>query len=104
MDTEDFEQPIHIPITDVLDLHTFRPKEVPGLLDEYFGACIEKGIFRVRVIHGKGMGVLKNRVYGILKRHPSVAAFREAPVEAGGWGAVLVELRGFEGPRDQVVE
>jgi len=85
-------EPINIPITDVLDLHTFQPKEVPDLLDDYFAACIETGIFSVRIIHGKGTGVLKERVHRILHRHPQVVSFDKAPAEAGGWGATLVEL------------
>ena len=87
-------EPINIPITDVLDLHTFQPKEVPDLLDDYFAACIETGIFSVRIIHGKGTGVLKERVHRILQRHPLVVSFGKAPAEAGGWGATLVELTG----------
>jgi DNA-nicking Smr family endonuclease len=89
-------EPINIPITDVLDLHTFLPKEIPDLLDDYFMACMEAGIVSVRIIHGKGTGVLKKRVHGILKGHPQVASFVTAPVEAGGWGATLVELTGVK--------
>ncbi len=85
--------PVDYPITDVLDLHTFRPGEVSDLLDDYFEACIEKEIFAVRIIHGKGQGILRRRVEAILARHPLVAGFRPAPAEAGGWGATLVDLR-----------
>jgi len=45
--------PVELPIEDVLDLHTFRPKDVPDLLYDYFSACVEAGIFSVRIIHGK---------------------------------------------------
>jgi len=93
MDLNDYGDPVKIPITDVLDLHTFRPKDVPDLLNEYFAACIEKGIRQVRVIHGKGKGILKQRVYSILKRHPLVVSYMAAPPEGGGWGAVLVVLK-----------
>ncbi len=86
-------EPVYLPIEDVLDLHTFHPKEVPDLLDDYFAACIEKGLFEIRVIHGKGRGVLKQRVTAVLRRHPNVASFSPAPPEAGGWGAVLVKLK-----------
>ena len=85
--------PVEFPIEDVLDLHTFRPKEVPDLLHDYFSACIEADIFSVRIIHGKGHGILKKRVQGLLKKNPMVESFRNAPPEAGGWGATLVELR-----------
>ena len=85
-------EPIKIPIEDVLDLHTFLPQEVPDLLDDYFSACIDKQIFSVRIIHGKGQGVLKKRVVKHLQRSPQVRSFKIAPPEAGGWGATLVEL------------
>jgi DNA-nicking Smr family endonuclease len=84
--------PVEYPITDILDLHTFHPRDVPDLLDDYFEACLEKGIGSVRIIHGKGQGILRRRVEAILARHPLVAAFRPAPPEAGGWGATLVDL------------
>ena len=85
-------EPIQIPIEDTLDLHTFLPKEVPDLLDDYFSACIEKNIFSVRIIHGKGHGILKKRVEKILKKHRQVRSFKTAPPESGGWGATIVEL------------
>jgi len=85
--------PVKLPVEDVLDLHTFKPKEIPELLEDYFSECIEAGIFLVRVIHGKGSGTLKKRVHSLLKKNPLVDAFRNAPPEAGGWGATLVELK-----------
>ena len=86
-------KPIRIPISDVLDLHTFQPKEVPDLLIDYFSECIEAGIHTVRVIHGKGKGVLKVRVHSILKKSSLVQSFEEAPSERGGWGATIVKLK-----------
>ena len=86
-------EPIRIPIEDVLDLHTFRPQDIADLLNEYFSECIKVGIYSVKVIHGKGSGVLKKRVQGILKKNPLVESFTDAPPEAGGWGATLVELK-----------
>jgi DNA-nicking Smr family endonuclease len=86
-------EPVKIPIEDVLDLHTFKPKEIPELLDDYFSACLETGIFAVRIIHGKGKGILKKKVHSVLKTNPLVRSFKNAPSEAGGWGATLVELQ-----------
>ena len=85
-------EPTEIPIDGVLDLHTLRPKDVPELLTDYFSECIQRNIFSVRIIHGKGKGILKKRVHGLLKRSDLVASFKEAPGDAGGWGATLVEL------------
>ena len=84
---------VEVPIDGVLDLHTFSPKELPHLLEDYFDACVEKEIFDVRIIHGKGKGILRDRVRSILKKHPLVQNFEQAPLEAGSWGATLVKLK-----------
>jgi len=86
-------EPIQIPIEDVLDLHTFRPKDIADLLENYFDECLKADIFSVRVIHGKGKGVQKRQVQRILQKNPRVKGFKDAPPEAGGWGATLVELK-----------
>ena len=86
-------QPVNMPIEDILDLHTFIPKDIPDLLVDYFEACIDADIYSVRIVHGKGRGVLKKRVQELLKKNPMVESFQDAPPEAGGWGATLVELK-----------
>ena len=91
--------PIRIPIEDVLDLHTFRPQDIADLLEGYFEECIKAGILSVRVIHGKGKGIQKRQVQRILQKNPQVKSFEDAPPEAGGWGATLVELRQPADPR-----
>ncbi len=83
---------VKLNIEDVLDLHTFRPKEIPELLEDYFRECLKVGIYSVRIIHGKGKGIQKRRVRGLLEKNSMVKTFKEAPAEAGGWGATLVEL------------
>ena len=85
-------EPIQIPIEDVLDLHTFRPKDIADLLENYFDECLKADIFSVRVIHGKGKGIQKRQVHRNLQKNPRVKSFKDAPPEAGGWGATLVEL------------
>ena len=72
-----------MPIEDILDLHTFKPKEVPDLLVDYFSACIDAGIYSVRIVHGKGRGILKKRVQMLLKKNPLVQTFTNGPPEAG---------------------
>ena len=89
---EDIET-VDIPIDGVLDLHTFRPQELQELLPAYLTECRRRGIFDVRIIHGKGTGQLRCTVHAILGRLPEVAAFRLAAGDGGGWGATLVELR-----------
>ena len=86
-------KPVKMPIEDILDLHTFKPQEVPDLLVDYFSACIDAGIYSVRIVHGKGRGILKKRVQGLLGKNPLVKSYKNAPLQAGGWGATLVELK-----------
>jgi len=92
-DDLDFESPVEIPIDGILDLHTFAPREIKDLIDDYIGVCLQAGLSDIRIIHGKGKGILRDRVYSILKRHPLVEHFTQAPPEAGGWGAVSVKLK-----------
>ena len=84
---------VQLPIDGVLDLHTFRPAEMKELIPAYLDECRRRGIFSVRIVHGKGIGNLRRTVHAILEKLPEVAAFRLAGSEAGGWGATLVELR-----------
>lgn len=86
-------EPMHLPIDGVLDLHTFRPGEVPDLLWDYIEECRKVDIYKIRIIHGKGTGTLKRLVQRTLEKHPQVASFSDAPPDAGGWGATLVELK-----------
>lgn len=85
------DQPIELPIDGILDLHSFHPKEVKSLLHEYIAVCKEKGIYNLRIIHGKGKGILRDRVRAILQEHPSVISFRTA-TDSSSWGATLVEI------------
>lgn len=89
--TED--DPIRIPITGELDLHTFAPQETNQLLEAYFEACVSQGIFNVRVIHGKGTGALRETVHAFLRRSPAVTSFHLGDETNGSWGATLVSLR-----------
>jgi dsDNA-specific endonuclease/ATPase MutS2 len=86
-------EPIKLPIEDVLDLHTFLPRDIPDLLEDYLSECIRAGIYSVRIIHGKGKGIQKKRVQELLSRDPSVQSFQDAPADAGGWGATVVKLK-----------
>jgi DNA-nicking Smr family endonuclease len=87
------EEPIPLPITGELDLHTFRPQDVKDLVPDYLEACRQRGLRVVRIVHGKGSGTLRRTVHAILARQPGVVSYALASAPFGGWGATLVHLR-----------
>ncbi|WP_020402447.1 Smr/MutS family protein [Gracilimonas tropica] len=84
-------EPIEIPIDGVLDLHLFNPKELGDLIPDYIEACLEKEIYSIRIIHGKGKGVLRRTVHSLLDRNRHVESYSLAS-DRSGWGATVVEL------------
>jgi DNA-nicking Smr family endonuclease len=93
MPDDDVPESVVLPITGELDLHTFRPGEVTRLLDDYFTACRQRGLRRVRIIHGKGTGALRETVHAHLRRSRDVMTFALGDENTGGWGATLVSLK-----------
>ncbi len=85
-------EPIQLPIDGVLDLHTFQPREIKDLVPDYMAECQKRGLFRVRIIHGKGIGNLRRTVHSILGKHPDVVSYALASEHFGGWGATIVHL------------
>jgi dsDNA-specific endonuclease/ATPase MutS2 len=82
------DEPVEVPIEDWLDLHAFRPKDVPSLVEEYLYQARTKGFRQVRIIHGRGIGMQREIVHSILKRHPEVISFSDAP-DRGATVAIL---------------
>jgi len=68
-----------IPIEDSIDLHTFQPREIQIVVEEYLYQAVRRGFHEVRIIHGRGAGVQREIVHSMLKKHPSVVSFRDAP-------------------------
>jgi dsDNA-specific endonuclease/ATPase MutS2 len=83
---------VELVIDGVLDLHTFRPEEISDLVPTWLDECKVRGIFEVRIIHGKGRGALRRTVHAILERRADVLRFGLAPAHLGGWGATVALL------------
>jgi len=87
------DDPVVLPIEDSIDLHPFAPKDIPSVVEAYLEAAREAGFEEVRVIHGRGKGVQKERVRQVLARSVHVAHFEEATPDRGGFGATVVKLK-----------
>jgi DNA-nicking Smr family endonuclease len=90
---DDPADPVPLPITGELDLHTFRPADLGELLPAYLAACQARGLREVRLIHGKGTGTLRETVHAHLRRSPLVVSFRLGDETSGSWGATRAILR-----------
>lgn len=88
-----FPDPIDVPITDVIDLHTIPPRDVSRVVKEYLYQAHESGFRSVRIIHGKGIGVQRDMVRTILAKTEFVADWTDAPPIAGGLGATIVRFK-----------
>lgn len=86
------DDPVAIPITGELDLHTFRPAEAASLVEAYLAECRRRGLRRVRIIHGKGTGALRATVHARLRHLPGIAGIAVGDEHSGGWGATVVTL------------
>ena len=87
------EEPVRIPVTDVLDLHTVPPRDVGPVVEAYLEEARRLRLVALRIIHGKGIGAQRAVVRSVLAQTLFVTHFADAPAEAGGWGATIVTLR-----------
>jgi len=77
-----------VPIEDSIDLHTFQPREIQIVIEEYLYQAVQRGFCEVRIIHGRGIGVQREIVQTILKQHPDVISFHDLP-DRGSTSVVL---------------
>ena len=84
--------PHEIPIEGELDLHTFHPRDIPSVVEEYIRAAHAAGFREVRLIHGRGRGIQRGIVQQALERHVLVEEFWDAP--ESHLGATVARLLG----------
>ncbi|HKJ31092.1 MAG TPA: Smr/MutS family protein [Balneolales bacterium] len=85
--------PVQFPIDGTLDLHTFNPRDVKHLVPDYIKECRKHKIIHLRIIHGKGKGILRRKVHKILDKNPYVVDYHLAGIDGGSWGATIVDLK-----------
>lgn len=91
MDDEDIDPHVVVEIGPELDLHSFHPRDIPSVVEEYLHAASAAGLVRVRLVHGRGRGVQRGIVQALLERHPLVTAFADDP--DSHLGATVAELK-----------
>ena len=95
-------KPFHV--TDILDLHGFFPEQAAEIVTAFIDQAVERKYRTVRIIHGKGKSRMKWEVVQILKNHPAVVSFRDAPPDSGHWGVTVVEVKRKPGNKDSRVK
>jgi DNA-nicking Smr family endonuclease len=87
----DAEEPFAVPIEDAIDLHAFSPRDVVSVVEEYLNEARQAGFVTVRLIHGRGKGVQRAAIHRLLRDHPVVVRFWDAP--EAHLGATVVQLK-----------
>jgi len=88
-----FPEPVDLEITDSIDLHAFRPKDIRDVVEAYLNEANNRGFRIVRIIHGKGIGVQREIVRKVLSQTDFVKGFKSGDEFSGGWGSTIVEFR-----------
>jgi len=86
------EECVTLDIEAAIDLHAFAPRDIPRVVLGYLEAALERGMLEVRLIHGKGKGIQRDRVRRLLAEHAHVVEFFDGDAHRGGWGATVVRL------------
>jgi DNA mismatch repair protein MutS2 len=79
-----------------LRIRRMRIEEALPKLDHYLNSAFMAGLPWVRIVHGKGTGVLRQAVHEVLTGHPLVKSFRFGDWGEGGTGVTMVELSNHE--------
>ena len=75
-----------------LDLRGARADEAVSMLEPYIDEAVLLSVHQVRILHGKGNGILRKIVREQLARRRDVISFTDEALELGGYGVTIVEL------------
>jgi DNA mismatch repair protein MutS2 len=75
-----------------IDVRGFRTNEALETVQDLIDEAAMIGISRVRILHGKGNGILRHEIRNFLKTMPYVKSYADEHVDFGGTGITLVEI------------
>lgn len=78
---------------DEIDLRGMNGDEAWFAVDKYIDEAMLAGFSRIRLIHGKGTGALKNALWKFLKGDRRIASFRIGQFGEGDGGVTIVDLK-----------
>ena len=73
-----------------IDLRGARLNDALEQVTRYVDDAIMLGISSVRIIHGKGTGVLRDEIQKLLRTMPGVASAKDEHIQFGGSGVTIV--------------
>lgn len=76
-----------------LDIRGVRAEEALGMVDAYIDEALLLGTDQVRILHGKGHGILREVIRGHLKGHPRVGKAADEHIDFGGSGITVVTFK-----------
>lgn len=76
-----------------LDIRGIRAEEAIGKVESFLDEALLLGFDEIKVLHGKGHGVLREIVRNTLKESHRVGTLKDEHVEFGGSGITVVELK-----------
>jgi len=71
----------------------FRFDEALPEIETFIDNAVVNGLFMIRIVHGKGTGVLRSKVRNYLRTNRNVEEFFTPPPEAGGSGVTVVKIK-----------
>lgn len=75
-----------------IDIRGYRAEEAIEAVQDLIDDALMLGFSKVRILHGKGNGILKQVIRDFLKNTPGVKSFGDEHVEFGGAGITVVDL------------
>jgi DNA mismatch repair protein MutS2 len=76
-----------------IDIRGEKPELAEFIIVKFLDEAYQSSLERVEILHGKGTGALKKTVWEILKLHEKIKSFYFAPIEFGGEGITIAEIK-----------